>query len=174
MPDAGLWRDRDFVILWAGRTVSSYGDQVAFVGLPLLAVGTLGATTFQMGILGAARQLPFLLFALFVGVWVDRARKQRLLIASDLGRGLLFASLPVAAVVGFLGLPYLYVVAFLLGTLAVVFDVAYQSFMPAFVRRDRLVEANSKIGLSASIADITGPGLAGALVQWLTPPIASS
>jgi MFS family permease len=172
MPPTSLWRDRNFLILWSGRIVSAYGDQVAFVALPLLAIGTLHATSWQMGLLGAANRLPFVLIALFVGVWVDRQRRRPLLIGADIGRCLNFASLPLAAASDILGMPFLYVVAFLLGALAVVFDVAYQSFIPTLVGRTRLVEANSKTGLIASVADITGPGLAGALVQLLTPPIA--
>lgn len=172
MPPAPLWRDRNFLILWSGRIVSAYGDEIAALALPLLAIGTLHATPWQMGLLGAANRLPSILIALFVGVWVDRQRRRPLLIAADLGRGLLFASLPLAALGGLLGMPALYVVSFLLGSLAVVFDVAYQSFIPTLVGRTRLVEANSKTGLSVSIASITGPGLAGVLVQTLTPPIA--
>ncbi|MFN8538002.1 MAG: MFS transporter [Thermomicrobiales bacterium] len=172
MPPAPLWRDRNFLILWSGRIVSAYGDEIAALALPLLAIGTLHATPWQMGLLGAANRLPFILIALFVGVWVDRQRRRPLLIAADLGRGLLFTSLPLAALGGLLGMPALYVVSFLLGSLAVVFDVAYQSFIPTLVGRTRLVEANSKTGLSVSIASITGPGLAGVLVQTLTAPIA--
>jgi MFS family permease len=107
MPAATLWRNRDFLILWAGQTVSAYGDQVAAIALPLLAVSTLGATPVQMGVLGAARRLPFLLIALLVGVWADRKRRRPLLIGADLGRGLLFASLIAAAWLGVLGMPYL-------------------------------------------------------------------
>ncbi|MFN8511180.1 MAG: MFS transporter [Chloroflexia bacterium] len=172
MPPAPLWRDRNFLILWSGRIVSAYGDEIAALALPLLAIGTLHATPWQMGLLGAANRLPFILIALFVGVWVDRQRRRPLLIAADLGRGLLFTSLPLAALGGLLGMPALYVVSFLLGSLAVVFDVAYQSFIPTLVGRTRLVEANSKTGLTVSIASITGPGLAGVLVQTLTAPIA--
>lgn len=171
MPPTPLWRDRNFLILWSGRIVSAYGDEIAAIALPLLAIGTLHATPWQMGLLGAANRLPFILIALFVGVWVDRQRRRPLLIAADLGRGLLFTSLPLAALGGILGMPALYVVSFLLGSLAVVFDVAYQSFIPTLVGRTRLVEANSKTGLSVSIASITGPGLAGVLVQTLTAPI---
>src|SRR5689334_193251 len=129
MPPASLWRDRNFLVLWSGRVVSAYGDNIAAVALPLLAIGTLHATPWQMGLLGAANRLPFILIALFVGVWVDRQRRRPLLIGADIGRGLLFASLPLAAASGILGMPFLYVVAFLLGALAVVFDVAYQSFI---------------------------------------------
>src|SRR3954468_9437701 len=151
VPTHTLWRSRDFLILWAGQTVSAYGDQVAAIALPLLAVSTLGATPFQMGVLGAARRLPFLLIALLVGVWADRRRRRPLLIGADLGRGLLFVSLLGAAGLGILGMPYLYLVGFLLGCCGVVFDVAYQSFIPSLVGREQLVEANSKVGVTASI-----------------------
>lgn len=172
MPPTSLWRDRNFLILWAGQAITAYGDQIAVVALPLLAISTLGATPWQMGLLGAAGRLPFVLLALFVGVWVDRQRRRPLLVGAEFGRGLLYAALPLAAAGGMLGMPFLYAVAFLLGALAVVFDIAYQSFIPTLVGRDHLIEANSKIGLTGSLAAITGPGLAGALIQWLTPPVA--
>src|SRR5215204_6109259 len=105
MPPTPLRRDRNFLPLWAGQTVSAYGDQIAVVALPLLAIGTLGATPWQMGLLGAAGRLPFILIALFVGVWVDRQRRRPLLVGAEVGRGILYVSLPLAAAGGLLGMP---------------------------------------------------------------------
>jgi MFS family permease len=170
-PD-GLWRHPDFLKLWAGQTVSVFGDQIAFLALPLVAVLTLEANAVEMGILGAAERAPFLLVGLFAGVWADRVRRRPILIGADIGRVFLLGSIPAAALFGWLTLPYLYVVAFLVGILTVFFDVAYQSYLPVLVSRERLVEGNTKLEVSNSVATIAGPGLAGALVQLVTAPMA--
>jgi MFS family permease len=170
-PD-GLWRHPDFLKLWAGQTVSVFGDQIAFLALPLVAVLTLEANAVEMGILGAAERAPFLLVGLFAGVWADRVRRRPILIGADIGRVFLLGSIPAAALFGWLTMPYLYVVAFLVGILTVFFDVAYQSYLPVLVSRDRLVEGNTKLEVSNSVATIAGPGLAGALVQLVTAPMA--
>ncbi|HEX5506669.1 MAG TPA: MFS transporter [Thermomicrobiales bacterium] len=169
---AGLWRHPDFLKLWAGQTVSAFGDQVSLLALPLAAVLALHAGAAQMGFLTAAGRAPVLLLGLFAGVWADRLRRRPLLIGADLGRALLLGSIPAVALLGRLTLPYLYMVAFLVGALAVVFSVAYQAYLPALVARAELVEGNSKLTATRSIAQIAGPGLAGALVQLLTAPVA--
>lgn len=169
---SGLWRHREFGKLWAGQTISLFGSQVTFLALPLTAVLTLKATAAQMGILGAVQFAPFLLVGLFAGVWVDRARRRPILMAADFGRALLLSSIPAAALLHRLGMPQLYVIGFLVGILTVFFDVAYQSFLPALVSREALVEGNSKLGASEALAQIGGPGIAGLLVQLITAPIA--
>src|SRR5437763_4347421 len=169
---AGLWRHADFLKLWAGQTVSVFGDQIGLLALPLLAVLTLQANAAQMGILGAAERAPFLLVGLLAGVWADRLRRRPILIAADVGRALLFGSIPLAALLGLLTMPYLYLIAFLVGILTVFFDVAYQSYLPVLVSREQLVEGNSKLEISNSVSMIAGPGLAGGLVQLITAPLA--
>ncbi|HEX5502891.1 MAG TPA: MFS transporter [Thermomicrobiales bacterium] len=168
----GLWRHPDFLKLWGGQTISVFGDQIALLALPLVAVLTLNAGAVEMGILGAAERAPFLLVGLFAGVWVDRLRRRPILIGADAGRALLLGSIPAAALLGALTVHYLYVIAFLVGILTVFFDVAYQSYLPVLVSRERLVEGNSKLEVSNSVATIAGPGLAGALVQLLSAPLA--
>ncbi|HET8628701.1 MAG TPA: MFS transporter [Thermomicrobiales bacterium] len=169
---AGLWRHPDFLKLWAGQTVSAFGDQVSLLALPFAAVLALHAGAAQMGFLAAAGRAPVLLVGLFAGVWADRLRRRPLLIGADLGRALLLGSIPAVALLGRLTLPYLYAVAFLVGALAVVFSVAYQAYLPMLVARAELAEGNSKLTATRSIAQIAGPGLAGALVQLLTAPVA--
>lgn len=171
-PLSGLWRHPDFLKLWAGQTVSVFGDQISLLALPLAAVLTLQADAAEMGLLGAAERAPFLLLGLFAGVWVDRLRRRPILIGADIGRALLLGSISVAALFGQLTMPYLYVVGFLVGICTVFFHVAYQSYLPALVSRERLVEGNTKLEMSNSVATIAGPGLAGVLVQLVTAPIA--
>lgn len=168
----GLWRDHDFLRLWAAQTVSLCGSQISLLAVPLLAALSLKATPLEMGILGAASQLPYLLVGLAAGVWVDRRRRRPILIAADLGRVVLIGSIPAVSLLGALTMPYLYVVTLLAGILAVFFDVAYQSLLPSLVQREDLVEGNSKLELSRSAALIAGPSLAGWLVQLVTAPIA--
>jgi len=158
--------------LWAGQAVSIFGTEVTSLALPLTAVLLLKATPVQMGILGAIGLAPYVLFSLAAGVWVDRLHRRPVLIAADLGRAALLASIPAAALLNRLAMGQLYVVGFLVGALSLFFGLAYQSFLPSVVGRDRLVEGNGKLALSASTGQVAGPGLGGTLVQLLTAPVA--
>ncbi len=166
-----VWHSRDFRLLWAGQSVSMLGSQVTSVALPLLAVVTLHASVAQMGVLGTVIRLPFLLY-LVAGVWVDRARRRRILIGTDLARGVLLLSIPVAALTHVLTMPFLLVIAFTAMLLGVWFDTAYHSYVPALVQRHELTTANSVMETSSSLAQIAGTSLGGLLVQLLTAPIA--
>ncbi len=160
-----LLRHRDFRLLWGGETVSELGSQVSLLAIPLLAVRTLHATTFEMGLLTAASTAAFLIVGLPAGVWVDRVRRRRVMIAADLGRLLALGSVPVAYAACALTLAQLFVVTLASGVLTVFFDVAYQSYLPALVGRDHLVEGNAKLTGSAQVAAVAGPSAAGGLVQ---------
>ncbi len=166
----GLLRHPDFHNLWVAQTVSDVGSQLTSVALPLTAVLTLRATPFEMGVLGAAANTPVLLVGLFAGVWVDRLRRRPILIATNLGRAVLLGTIPAAAALGLLRMEILYVVALLVGTSSVFFDVAVTSYLPALVRREELIEGNSKLQFSHSAARIAGPGVAGGLVQLVGAP----
>ncbi|MGV3723812.1 MAG: MFS transporter [Actinomycetota bacterium] len=170
--DPGTAADADFRKLWAAQAISQVGSRITRGALPLAAVMTLGATPAQMGILGALETAPALLVGLAAGVYVDRFRRRPLLMLTDLGRALLLATIPLAAALGTLGLPQLYLIALLTGVLTVVFDIAYPSYMPTLVGRERMLEANSRLGISSSIAEMSGPALGGWLVQVLTAPFA--
>ena len=167
-----LWTNLDFVKLWTGQTISELGSRITREGIPLAAVLVLHAGTVQMGFLSALGGAAVLVFGLVAGVWVDRLRRRPILIAADLGRAAILVSVPAAAVAGVLSMGQLYAVAALAGILTVFFDVAYQSYLPALVAREQILEGNSKLALSSSIAEIAGPGLTGILVQLITAPIA--
>ena len=169
---AGLWSHSDFLKFWAGQSVSLFGSQISILALPLTAVLVLKATAFQMGVLTALGAVPTLLFGLIAGVWVDRLRKRSILIVTDTGRFILLSLIPLAFLLGILRMGLLYLLAFLVGTLTIFFNVAYRSYLPALIERERLVEGNSKLELSQSVGEIVGPGLAGTLVQLLSAPIA--
>ncbi len=171
MPQS-LWRSPDFGRLWAAQTISVLGTQVTLLALPLVAITALGATPFQVGLLGAAEFVPFLLVGLPAGAWVDRLRRRPVMIAADAARAAALAAVPAAAALGALRLELLYAVALVTGTLTVFFDVAYSAYLPSIVTRERLLEGNSKLELSRSGATLAGPGLGGVLVQVLSAPVA--
>lgn len=168
----GLWKNPNFMKLWAGRTVSSLGNGITGIALPLTAVLMLAATPAQMSILSALGGIAVLLFGLIAGVWVDRLHRRPILIATDLGRAVLIASIPVAALLGMLRIEQVYVVAALVGILTVFFNAADASFLPSLVRPQELVEGNSKLGMSDALAEIVGPAVGGGLVQTFSPPLA--
>jgi MFS family permease len=171
-PTGGLWRHPDFLKLWSAETVSQFGTQVSQLAIPLTAVIVLDASAFEVAALGTVEFLPFMLFTLPAGVWVDRLPRRPILIIGDFGRAALLLSIPVAYVADVLTLGQLYVVGFLVGICTVFFDVAYQSYLPALVERDLIIEGNSKLEISRSTAQIGGPGLGGLLVQVFTAPYA--
>jgi predicted MFS family arabinose efflux permease len=169
---AGLWTHPGFLKLWAASTFSQFGLQVTLVVLPLVAALTLDASPGQMGILSAARTAPFLLIGLLVGAWLDRVRRRPVLVAADMARAGLLLAIPIAWFLDALRIEVLYGAALLLGACTVISEVAYGSYLPSLVSRKQLVEGNSKLQVSASAAQIGGPGIAGALVGLLTAPLA--
>ena len=167
-----LVRDPGFLRLWAAETISHFGSSVTGLALPFVAITLLHATPLQVAILNLADFLPFLLIGLIAGVLVDRFPRRAILIGGDLGRALLIATIPLAYIAGFLTLAQLMLVGFAIGVLTVFFDVAYQAYLPSLIRREDLVEGNSKLELSRSGAGLLGPGLAGLLIDLLRAPVA--
>jgi MFS family permease len=169
---ASLWRNSDFTAFWLGETVSLVGTQVSFVALPLVAITTLDVGSTGVGVLRFAEYVPFLAFTLLFGVWADRHRRRPLMMASNIGRGLLIGLVPLCAAVGLLRLPLLVLLAFFIGTCAALFEVCWLSFVPSLVDRDDLVAALGRTSASHSAAEVAGPGIGGLLVQLLTAPLA--
>ena len=167
-----LLRDPGFLRLWTAETISHFGSSVTGLALPFVAITLLHATPLQVAILNLADFLPFLLIGLIAGVLVDRFPRRAILIGGDLGRALLIATIPLAYIAGFLTLAQLMLVGFAIGVLTVFFDVAYQAYLPSLIRREDLVEGNSKLELSRSGAGLLGPGLAGLLIDLLRAPVA--
>lgn len=162
----------DFLKLWIGQGVSALGTQVSTVALPLTAVIFLHASPGQLGLVNTMQWLPFLLFALIIGSYADRVRRLQLLVAADIGRALVLGVIVTLAVVGVLNIPLLIVLVFIFGVLTVLFEVTYFAYLPTLVDRSLLVGANSRLQATASIAQVGGPALGGALVQLVTAPIA--
>jgi len=170
--DGPLWRNGDFLRLWSGQTISQFGSQISGLALPLLAILVLDASAFEVAALGVAEFLPFILFSLPAGAWVDRLRRRPILIVADWGRAVALASVPVAYVLDSLTITQLYIVGFVVGVFTVFFDVAYQSYLPSLVAREELTDANGKLEVSRSAAQTAGPGVAGVLIGVLTAPYA--
>jgi Na+/melibiose symporter-like transporter len=171
-PRGGLWRHRDFLKLWSAETISQFGSAVDDLAIGFVAIVYLDASAFEVAVLGTLNFLPFILFTLPAGVWVDRLRRRPILIVGDFARAVLLASIPIAYLADALSLWHLYVVVFLVGVFQVFFDVAYQSYLPSLVDRDEIIDGNSKLEISRSAAQVGGPGFAGALVEIFTAPYA--
>jgi hypothetical protein len=155
------------MMLWVGQSISEIGSAVTIVALPFAAIVILHATTFEVGLLAAAGTACFLFVALPAGLVVDRVAKRRLMIVCDASRMLLLGSVVVAAALGALTLIQLYAVAVLTGLATVFFDVAYQSYVPSLIERERLHDGNGKLGATQAFAQVAGPGLGGALFGLL-------
>jgi MFS family permease len=167
-----LLRHPDFLKLWTAETISVFGSAITQLALPIIAATTLDVTPFEFGLLTTIEFLPFILFSLPAGVWVDRLRRRPILIAGDLGRAIAIATIPVAFAFDALTIWQLYAVGFVNGILTVFFDVSYQSYVPSVVDRDQLVDGNSKLEITRSAAQILGPGMAGVLIGLLKAPFA--
>jgi MFS family permease len=168
-----LRSNRPFRDYWTGQTISLFGDQIAMLAIPLLAVLTLHADAEQMGLLAAIETAPNLLFAIHLGAWADRRRSRRtLLVAADLGRAALLFAIPLGAAFGVLTMPILYVVAFLVGSLGVLFMVSEQTVFTSMVGPEDYVEGNSLLIGSRSVSIVGGKTLGGLLVAALTAPVA--
>lgn len=167
-----MLRNPAFRRLWLATTVSQFGTQVSELAIPFVAIVTLHATPFQIGLLMAVEFLPITLFSLPAGVWIDRVRRRPLLIGGDLVRALVLLSIPTAYALGVLSLFQLYAVGFIVGSLSVLFDIAYQAYLPDILPRDQLIRGNSQLQVSEQGASVVGPALGGSLISLITAPLA--
>jgi MFS family permease len=170
-PPASLRSNRNFQVFWAGESISLVGSQVSLLALPLTALLVLDASTKELGLLRFIEYLPFLLLALPLGIVADRRRRRPLLILANAARAVLIGSIPILAAVDALHLTVLYVVAFGVGTFAVLFDVCLMAYVPSIVAQEHLIAANSRLSMSLAAAEVSGPGLAGLLVRLLSAPV---
>jgi MFS family permease len=164
--------NQSFGYFWIGQSISTLGSQVTAFAIPLLAALSLHATAQQMGFLRAAEFAPFLILTLPAGVWADLGIRKSLMIFSNLIRGVVIISVPVAIALGWVHLEVLYVVMLVMGSFKVIFEMAYQTYIPEIVARETLVNANSKIMMSYALGQSAGPGLAGLMVEILGAPMA--
>lgn len=154
---------RDFWIFWTGQTISNLGSSITLFALPLL-VYKLTGSALNLGITQAATFLPYLLFGLVLGAWVDRVNRKQMMIAVDIGRAFVISSIPVFALFGGLSIWWIYIAGFLSSTLTICFEAGQFAAIPSLVKQDNLVTANGRIQASYSAASVFGPLLAGLLV----------
>ncbi len=171
-PTGGLWSHPDFLKLWTGQSISELGSQVSQLAIPWLAAVGLNASPIEFSLLGVLGFMPFILFALPAGVWVDRLRRRHILIVGDASRAVLLALIPILWLAGVLQIWHLLILQFVIGIFTVFFDVAYQSYLPALIDREHLVDGNSKLQLTVSVAQVAGPSMSGGLIAAITAPYA--
>lgn len=165
-------RDPDFQKLWFGQTVSVFGSLISRIAIPFLAVIELDATPFDMAALGIAALLPGFLIGLLAGAWIDRRKRRPVMIAADLGRAVILLAVPLLAVLDHLQIWHLLIVSGLLSMLSMLFDIAYQSYLPGLVGRERLIAGNSTLTATESVAEFGSFSIGGWLVQIFTAPFA--
>ncbi|GGO29353.1 MFS transporter [Micromonospora parathelypteridis] len=162
-----LWRHRNFLVLWSGKTLSEVGDAVSMLVIPLLAVTVLDASAVEVGVLSATRMVAYLFLSLPAGVWVDRMRKRRVMVVCHLVRAGLVATVAVGAWAGWVTMMQLWTVALLSSVCTVLYETAHQSFLPSIVTKDQLLDANGKLTTTYSVSRIAGYGVGGAVVSAL-------
>ncbi|GGL99281.1 MULTISPECIES: MFS transporter [Micromonospora] len=161
---------RDFRLLFASDATAQLGSQVTMTVLPLVAIAQLDASGTQLGVLQALYMLPFLALPLLAGVWIDRRSRRPVLILCDLVRAALVVTVSVAAWLGVLTLPQLFLIALLGGCLSVVYDISLLAYVPTMVGRSRLDGANSALGVNQAVGGTVGPALSGVLVRVIGGP----
>jgi MFS family permease len=165
-PVGGLLRTRNFGLFWVGESVSGFGSAITTLALPLVAVSTLHASTGMVALLTAANWLPWLLFGLPAGTWVDRWPRRLTMLTADLASAAVLVAVPIAAWAGVLTITALLAAALVCGTSSMFFTLAFNGYLPHLLAsaRDRL-EGNGKLQTSASVAQVAGPGLGGLLAE---------
>ncbi|HEX7836641.1 MAG TPA: MFS transporter [Kofleriaceae bacterium] len=170
--ERGLWHHADFLRLWAAQAVSAFGSRITRTALPIIAVVTLHEPEAMIGLLAAMQLIPGVVLAMAAGGLVDRGRKRRILIAADLIRAALVASLPVAAALHALSITQVIAVGAGVGAASALFQITDVAYLPRLIGRRRLAEGNAKLETTEAIAEITGPASAGVLIDALGPPLA--
>jgi len=169
---SGLWRHADFLKLWFGQTISEFGSHITGGGIGILAITVLAATPSELGVLAALSSIPILLFGLVIGVWVDRLPRRPIMIFTDIARLLLVLTIPAAALTGHLSMTLLYIITPALALLTLVFNTAYRAYLPSLIDHKHLLEGNTKLATTSSLAEIGGPSITGILIQIMTAPVA--
>lgn len=171
-PAKSLWRDGNFLILWAGQALSQFGAEITALAIPVLAVLVLDATEWEVGILNAAQVTAFLVVGLPAGAWIDRMRKRRVMMWADVVRAVALGTIPLLWLLDVLQVWQLFLIALVVGVAMVFFDVSYQSLIPSLVRPAQIAEANGKLESTQQLAGFAGPALGGGLIALIGAPIA--
>lgn len=172
MTRSSLWTHRSFLKFWGSQSISLLGLQIGMLAFPLTAVLALNASPAQIGIMAALGAAPWIVLGPFIGPAIDRLPARLTVVACHLGRAVLVAAIPVAAVSGWLSMPLLYGFALATGVLSMTFEVAYHVLLPELVDRAALEEGNSKLAVTDGAARAAGPAVAGLVIQHVTAPMA--
>ncbi|AWM88711.1 MFS transporter [Microvirga sp. 17 mud 1-3] len=168
----GLWRNPDFMRLWAAQSLSAVGARFTREGLPIIAALLLDASATDLGLLVALSALPGVLLSPFAGAWIDRTRRRRVLILADLVRAAALVTLPVMAWLGTITIGQVMGVAAVVALFSMVFQTADNAYLPTVVEKEQLLEGNAKLATTDAVAEVAGPALAGVAIQLLTAPVA--
>lgn len=171
-PSVELLRIRPFAFFWSSTTLSGFTAAITVVALQVLIVTVLDASAFEIGLLNAVQVVPYVFFGLLVGAWMDRWRRKPVLVLANAGRAIVLASIPLLWGTGALTVWSLGGVLLVFGLLTLFYDSAAQSILPRLVPRRSLVLANARLSQAGTVAQTAGPALGGAIVGWLTAPVA--
>ncbi|MBI1359126.1 MAG: MFS transporter [Alphaproteobacteria bacterium] len=172
MRGATLWRHPAFMRLWAAQGLSAFGNRITRTALPIIAISVLAVSPAEAALLSALGFAPVVVAGLAGGGLVERARKVRLMVMMDLLRFALVMAIPIAFALGVRSFWLLVLVSMAVSAASTLFQNADTSILPTLVSKSQLVEANSKLQTTESIAELAGPGAAGILVDVLTAPVA--
>ncbi|GMA58092.1 transmembrane secretion effector [Alicyclobacillus sacchari] len=167
MVDFSILKNRHFVKLWVGQSVSLFGSLVSRLALPFLVIYTMHATAKQVALLRICEVAPGIIVGLFAGVWVDRLKRRQVMIVSDVVRAILVGSIPLLLFLGHLGWAQIWLVAIAVSVFSVTFDSAYGAYIPTLVDEDQITDANAKLSATGAVSEVVGFGLSGALFEWL-------
>ncbi|MDN4472984.1 MFS transporter [Demequina zhanjiangensis] len=166
-----LWRNGPYMALLTGETVGNVAVEIAQVAWPIIAITYLAATELEIGILGMAEGIAFLILSLPVGAWVDRVSRRKVMAVANVVRALTMAAIPTLWLMGLLEVHWLMVIALTMSAAQVFFDMAYMSIVPSLVPEKQLSEANSRLQMTNEVARAAGPGLGGVLARVISAPL---
>lgn len=172
LPRTGLWAHADFMRLWSAQAISAFGSRITRTALPIIAVSTLGEPSTIVALLASVYLIPGVILALFAGGVVDRSRKRRILVATDLFRAVAVASVTVSWWLGVLSIWHLIVVGAAVGAASALFTIADVAYLPSLIERKQLAEGNAKLEATEAVAEVTGPACAGVLIGAFGAPLA--
>ena len=167
-----LWGHANFNRLWTAQILSAFGSRITRTAIPIIAVSALAVSPWEAAVLSALTYAPYVIAGALGGGFVERSNKTRVMVAMDLFRFAIVIAAPVAWWFNLLSFPLLCLLAALAGAASALFQNADVSILPRLVGKEHLVAANSRLQATESIAELTGPGIAGVLIDLLTAPVA--
>ncbi|MCM3782069.1 MFS transporter [Neobacillus mesonae] len=163
---------KGYIRFWIASTTSDFGTYITTLALQVLVVMNMQGSSVDVGWINASRWLPYVLLGLVAGVLLDRVSRRSVLVMTDIGRGMLLMIIFLMASFHIINIGWLIIIMTLFGSMSLMNDAAYQSFVPQLVPRKLLTRANARLEQSAAVAQTSGPSVAGALVSLIGAPFA--